>query len=222
MTRCILLNTWAVHLADGQLDPRFCLSGWLLALPLLVWALRNTREDQHAKVALFSAVFFLGSLIHIPTPFGVRAHLLLTGLLGITLGPASIPAIAAGLTLQSIFFGHGGISCLGLNLLVVGIPSLIGGIAFNFNSVSKKILFPFGEIQINQRFAGFLIGFSGVIFAVCLQIGILFLAGTTRWTPQIIATPIIYLPLAIAEGLICSGVTHFIFLVQPEFFPSTK
>src|SRR5262249_25418481 len=80
--------------------------------------------DEIPRAALFAAVFFVASLIHIrvgPT----SVHLLLNGLIGLTLGWWACIVIPAGLVLQAVLLGHGDISTLGVNSCVLLAPALL-------------------------------------------------------------------------------------------------
>ena len=73
---------------------------------------------------MLSAVFFVASLVHIPIgPTSV--HPLLNGLMGIVLGWAAVPAILVALLLQAVFFGFGGITVLGVNVVNMAVPALV-------------------------------------------------------------------------------------------------
>ena len=101
------MTLFAVHISDGVLTTPWLAGGFALAW-LMVWAgWWKLREDEIPRVALLTAAFFVASLIHIrvgPTSI----HLLLTGLVGVLLGPRAALAIAVGLLLQVLLIQHGG------------------------------------------------------------------------------------------------------------------
>jgi cobalt/nickel transport system permease protein len=82
--------------------------------------------DDLPKVAVVTSAFFVASLIHFPIP-PTSVHLLLIGLVGALLGVASFPSVALGAALQSLLFGYGGITALGANAIMMGVPALIAG-----------------------------------------------------------------------------------------------
>lgn len=72
-----------------------------------------------------SAMFFIASFIHIPIgPTSI--HLILSGLIGAFLGFNAGLAIFAALLLQALLFGYGGITVLGVNLLMIASPAVLG------------------------------------------------------------------------------------------------
>ncbi len=86
-------------------------------------------QAQVPKASLLTAAFFVASWIHIPTPLA-SVHFVLNGLLGVLLGWFAFPAILIGLLFQAVMFQHGGLSTLGVNALVMGIPALIAHLVF--------------------------------------------------------------------------------------------
>lgn len=120
---------WALHIADGILEPVWLVGGFLLAGALAFLGTIRLREEKIPQIALLTAAFFVVSLIHIrigPT----SAHLLLNGLLGVILGRHVALAIPIGLCLQAILIAHGGFSTLGVNSCVMVIPALLVGALF--------------------------------------------------------------------------------------------
>ncbi|PKF49271.1 hypothetical protein AT251_20130 [Enterovibrio nigricans] len=98
----------------------------------------NTRKTPQA--ALFCAVFFVASLIHLPAFLTASSvHLILSGLMGITLGWAVFPAVAIAILLQAVFFGYGGILVLGVNVFNIAFPALLVGLAFRKFALNKGL-----------------------------------------------------------------------------------
>ena len=118
-----------MHIPDGLLPPSVCISGYAITGGITWFSLRliNRQPDyqqQIPKASLLTATFFVASLIHIPIPpFSI--HLVLNGMMGLILGYYAFPAILIGLLFQTIFFQHGGLSTLGINAVIMGVPSLI-------------------------------------------------------------------------------------------------
>src|SRR5438067_1946013 len=115
---------WAVHLSDGILQPQWQWFGFGLAGLLMLLGAWRLREEDLPPTALLAAAFFVASLIHVkvgPT----SAHLLFNGLLGILLGRRAALAIPAGLLLQALLLGHGGVLALGVNACVLVLPALV-------------------------------------------------------------------------------------------------
>ena len=118
-----------MHIPDGLLPPSVCIYGYAITGGLTWFSLRQINrqpdsQQQIPKASLLTAAFFVASLIHIPIPpFSI--HLVLNGMMGLILGYYAFPAILIGLLFQTIFFQHGGLSTLGINGLIMGVPSLM-------------------------------------------------------------------------------------------------
>src|SRR5438270_8175548 len=113
----------AVHIADGVLTWPWIVAAFALAAALVAIGCTRLAADEIPWLALLTAAFFVGSLIHLPLrPTSV--HLLLNGLVGVVLGRRAGLAVAVGLAEQAVLIGHGGFSALGVNTCVLTLPAL--------------------------------------------------------------------------------------------------
>src|SRR5512147_1701100 len=111
------------HLVDGVVSTPVIMAGAALAVVGIAVGLRRIDSDRLPYCGLMSAAFFVASLVHVPLgPSNV--HLILNGLLGMVLGWAAVPAIFVGLLLQALLFGYGGITVLGVNTAIMGLPAV--------------------------------------------------------------------------------------------------
>jgi cobalt/nickel transport system permease protein len=113
-----------MHLADGILSGPVLAGSILLAAAGVARGLRRADSSQIPQMAALAAAFFVASLIHVPLGPS-QVHLLLNGLLGLLLGWGAFPALLVALFLQAILFGYGGITALGANTLIMGLPALL-------------------------------------------------------------------------------------------------
>jgi cobalt/nickel transport system permease protein len=120
----------AVHVSDGILTAPWWVGGFLVMGLLALFGAWRMRDEEIPRVAVLTAAFFVATLIHVPVPAGPRTHLLLNGLLGVVLGRRALVAIPVALFLQAALFGHGGLSALGVNACVMGLPALLAGLLF--------------------------------------------------------------------------------------------
>jgi cobalt/nickel transport system permease protein len=120
---------WAVHISDGVLSEPVWAAGWIAAFALVAVSTWRVRDDEIPRIGVLTAAFFVASQIHLPLG-GASVHLLLNGLLGVVLGRRAPLALAVGLLLQALLFGHGGVTTLGVNVTVYSIPALIAGLVF--------------------------------------------------------------------------------------------
>jgi cobalt/nickel transport system permease protein len=158
----------AVHIADGVLTWPWLVGGFALAAGLVLLGCTRLADDEIPRLALLTAAFFVGSLIHLPLgPTSV--HLLLNGLVGVVLGWRAGPAVAVGLALQAALIGHGGFSALGVNTCVLTVPALFAWGLFAALRRAAFLRHPLGR--------GALVAVSAVLWGLSLLVGFeLFLA----------------------------------------------
>ena len=112
-----------MHISEGILKAEIIIPAAVAAGVWVAYLLYRLNFKDIPKIACMSAIFFVASFIHIP--LGPTAiHLVLGGLVGAFLGVNAIIAIFVGLLLQALFFGYGGISVLGVNLLMIAVPTI--------------------------------------------------------------------------------------------------
>ena len=201
-----------MHISDGVLSETLAgqailAGGAVLALAGTVAGLRKMDYERVPRVAVLSATFFVASLIHVK--FGpTSAHLILNGLVGLILGWAAFPAFLIALFLQAIFFGHGGLTTLGLNTFNFGFTALVCFYLFNRcvrRARSKAALLA----------AGFAAGALAIVFAALLVAAELVITGEEF---EYIAGGIFFahLPVGIVEGLVTAAAVAFLRQVRPE------
>ena len=128
-----------MHVPDGILPPSVCLTTYAITGGVTWFSLSKINKEsnpqqQIPKAALLTSAFFVASLIHLPIPpFSI--HLVLNGLMGVILGFYAFPAILVGLLFQAVFFQHGGLSTLGVNAIIMGIPALFAHQIWSFRQL---------------------------------------------------------------------------------------
>ncbi len=120
---------FAVHLSDGVLGTPWWVGGWGPAAALVALGCWRIGEEEIPRIGVLTAAFFVGSQIHLPLGGAVSVHLLLNGLVGVVLGIRAGLAIAVGLLLQALLFGHGGLTTLGVNVTIYAVPAVLAGAA---------------------------------------------------------------------------------------------
>lgn len=206
-----------MHIPDGILPLGLTLGGWACAAGLTALSLNRIAKlpDPRAampRASMMTAVFFAASLIHIPVP-PTSVHLLMAGLMGAMLGWYAMPAILIGLAFQALMFGHGGLTTLGVNGVIFGLPALA---AFGFTRWLGGVAHPAAAALVS-----FATGAGAVLLAVALFTGIL-LAGLPAHLDAaaergaIFALALAHLPLVLAEGLIVAAVVGFLRRTSPE------
>ena len=194
-----------MHISDGVLPTAVALGTSAVSAGILLWSLRRTPADDLPKVAVLTSAFFVASLIHLP--FGpTSVHLLIPGLVGALLGPSAFLAIALGLVLQCLLFQFGGLTAIGANLLLMGLPALLAGLVFyHFKGRSKK----------QRILVGALCGGGATIFSALL-LALLLASGGEDFIGVAKLALIAHIPVVLIEAGVSAMVVSFLLKVKPE------
>ncbi len=118
-----------MHISEGVLSAPVLIGGAIGGAALLAAGMKKMPWEHLMTTALLSAAFFCASLVHLNIGLA-DVHLILNGLLGCILGFAAVPAIFVALCLQALLFHFGGITTLGVNTCIMGLPAILSAWAF--------------------------------------------------------------------------------------------
>ena len=212
-----------MHIPDGILPVPVSAAGYAATAAVTWYSLRKIgqKEDPRQdipKASLLTAAFFVVSLIHIPVP-PTSVHLILSGLMGVLLGYYAFPAILIGLFFQAVMFGHGGLTTLGVNAIIMGLPAIVAAYIFRLRRLGKK------EGLYKDGTFGFIAGFVALGLSVAMFVVILI-----TWLPTdlntaversaIFTLAIAHLPLMLIEGVITAFIVIFLRRVRPAMLSS--
>lgn len=193
------------HIPDGVLSVPVLLGGAALATGGLALGLRRLDERDIPKIALFAAVFFVVSLFAVPIgPSSV--HLLLSGLMGLVLGSAAIPAVLVGLLLQTVLFGFGGLTSLGVNVVDIAFPGVLLALA-------ARPAIDRAPPALAALLAAAVAGFAVLGTAGCVALALALSSADFVPTARVVA--LTYLPLAVVEAIVTGVVVSFLLKVKP-------
>lgn len=125
-----------MHIPDGFINAPVSLGAAVIAGGAVAVSLKKSRgqlDSQTAPMAGLAAVFiFAVQMMNFPVAAGTSGHLLGGALAAILIGPyAAILAMTVVLSIQALVFADGGLSALGLNILNMGVITvLVGWITF--------------------------------------------------------------------------------------------
>ncbi|AWX32431.1 cobalt transporter CbiM [Methanosphaera sp. BMS] len=133
-----------MHIGDGYLSLPIDIITYIIAIVALYFAFKWSRENLDEKyiplLAVLAAGIFAIQSFNLPVPFGSSGHLLGAALVAIIFcSPyAAIIVLSVVLILQALFFGDGGITTLGANILNMAI---VGGFVgfYGFDFLKDKI-----------------------------------------------------------------------------------
>lgn len=226
-----------MHISEGVLPAGVLAAGWVVLIILLIatiWWSRKRLGNISEKVpliAVVTAAFFVACLFKVPVP-PTSLHLVLSGLVGILLGPLSLICIFIGLLLQALLFQNGGITVLGVNSVVMGLPAIIAWLVYKALSKKTKTSISAGlasafSIFLSTLLLAAVFYVSGITFG-----GLAVLAETvsevtilSKISTALVNSPfgltvflllLMNLPLMIIEGIISAFIVPFIKKVKPE------
>ncbi|MDY6804497.1 MAG: cobalt transporter CbiM [Cyanobacteriota bacterium] len=214
-----------MHVPEGILSSQVCITGYAITSLTTWYSLREINkqpnpQEQIPKASLLTAAFFVASTIHIPIP-PASVHLVLNGLLGTVLGYYAFPAILVGLFFQAVMFGHGGMSTLGVNGIIMGVPALLAHQIFVLRHVFRKRLDEKMSSSISAFFAGATaVGLATVIFFLLVITNIPSDWDLATERTAMYGLMLAHLPLMVIEGIFTAMVVSFIQRVKPEILPS--
>ncbi|NEP61408.1 MAG: cobalt transporter CbiM [Symploca sp. SIO2G7] len=208
-----------MHISDGILPASTCILGYATTGGLTWYSLRQIHhtpnpQESIPKASLLAAAFFVASWIHIPVPPS-SVHLILNGLLGAVLGYYAFPTILIGLFFQAIFFQHGGLSTLGVNAVMLGLPAILAYHLFQLHYLIDK------DNRMVIGISAFIAGAGGLGMAtliyVALSISSVFTGiGAEAQQTVIYGAFFAYIPLMVIEGWFTAAVVLFLQRVKPE------
>lgn len=196
------------HIPDGILSIPVLVGGGVAAAAGVALALRSLDDERIPETAILSAMFFVASLLAVPAgPSSV--HLLLSGLMGLTIGLATFPAVMVGLLLQALLFGFGGLTTLGVNTLNIALPGVVFG--WLFLPLVRRLP------PASAGVAGFFCAALSVAGTGC-GVALALALSSSDFVPSAKIIGATYLPLMLGEGLITGFAIAFLKRVRPETF----
>ncbi len=120
-----------IHIPDGVLPPWLWVTGWVVALALVTVASRaSERADVRRKVPLLGAISALMLVAMSSEVVPIAYHINLTVVAGVLLGPVLSVVAAFVVEILLAMLGHGGVTVLGLNTLIVIAEMVFGWALF--------------------------------------------------------------------------------------------
>lgn len=200
-----------MHIVDGALSAPVLAAGAVLSIAGVAIGLRKLDYNQLPQVGVLSAAFFVASYIHLPLGFS-SVHLILNGLIGLTLGWVAFPALLVALLLQAVFFGFGGFLVLGVNAFNIAMPAVL------VFYLCRK-----GLQSTNQRTVAIwgVVGGAGATCATTLFVALSLALSGDAFLLAAKVTFIAHIPIMIIEGFVTGAAVVLISKVKPELLGIT-
>ncbi len=208
-----------MHIPDGILPTEVAVAGYATTAALTWVALRriNQGDDPQAgvpKAALLTSAFFVASWIHIPVP-PTSVHLVLNGMLGVLLGYYAMPAILIGLFFQAVMFQHGGLTTLGVNATMMGLPALLAYHLFQARHVLRL------DGRRGTGAFAFVSGAGGLMLGALIAMALLITTipahlDMNAERDAILTLTLAHAPLSLIEGAFAAALVLYLQRVKPE------
>ncbi len=202
-----------MHVGEGILAPEVVAVSWAGAAVAIGVGVKRMKPEAMPRVAVLAAAFFVVSLIRVPVG-PAAAHLVLNGVMGVMLGWCVFPALAAALLLQAVFFGYGGLTSLGANVLIMGVAAAAArGVFVIGRSCGEPLAATAGR--------GGLAGASGIVVGMALLAGALAASGR-EFSGAVAVLVAAHLPVAAIEAAVAAAALSFLARVAPELLPAGR
>ncbi len=199
-----------MHIVDGALSVPVLAGGAALAAAGVAVGLRRMDADRLPQVGVVSAAFFVASLVHVPVGPS-NMHLILGGLAGVVLGWTAFPALFVALLLQAVFFGFGGVTVLGVNLLVIAGPAVLCAGLFGPGIRGRAL----NTAMVMGGLAG-----AGSIAMTALAVGLALALSGDAFIPAAKLAFIVHIPVMAVEGALTAAAVVLLRRVKPELLAS--
>ena len=195
-----------MHISDGVLPTPVIVSGFVVTGVWVAVSARKLDADDMPRVAVMSAAFFVASLIHVQTGM-TSVHLLLHGLVGIVLGTQAMLAILMGLTLQALLLQHGGVSTIGINTCIMGIPAVLVGWGYRSLGTHRTVRF---RVLLASALTAVAVILSAVVASLAL------LSAGSDFETVVGIFLVSHIPIIVIEAFVTGGAVSFLLKVKPE------
>ncbi|NPA16088.1 MAG: cobalt transporter CbiM [Deferribacteres bacterium] len=195
-----------MHISEGVLPVTTLALGWGATACGLYIGFRKLDYHRMPFVAFLSAVFFIGSFVHVPLgPTSV--HLVLNGIVGMLLGWASFPAMFVALFIQALLFQFGGLLVLGVNTLNMAAPAVVVHYLFrDWLRSGDGVKFVLASV----------LGASGAVLMSAVMVGLELMSCGGEFRNAALLVFAAHIPVAVVEAVVAFFVFSFLRKSRPE------
>jgi cobalt/nickel transport system permease protein len=207
-----------MHVPDGFIDAPVSVAAGVVAVGAVAVSLKGARRELDERTAplagLDPAFDFALQMLNFPVAAGTSGHLLGGALAAILVGPCTgILCISVVLLMQGVLFADGGLSALGVNIVLIGIVPVLVGYGI-FRALVK--LLPRGRRAVTAAtFAGSLVSVPASAAAFTLLYGL----GGIAEVPLgkvLVAMVGVHLLIGLGEALITTATVGSVLAVRPD------
>ncbi|MCL1890742.1 MAG: PDGLE domain-containing protein [Coriobacteriia bacterium] len=204
-----------MHIPDGMLDPKTFGTLWAGGAGSIGyaswWIRKNLDGSKIVLMAVLAALIFGLQMLNFPIAAGTSGHFAGGALAGILLGawPACI-VMSAVLLVQALFFGDGGITTLGANIVNLGIIAPFVG-AFIYE-LFQRVRSGYAS-KIAGAFTGAFVAVVVSSAAVALE---LWASNNAQFFAALGAMTFWHTIIGVGEGIITAGLIAYVAKVRPQ------
>jgi len=211
-----------MHIPDGFFPISQAIVYWIIALVFIAlslrWAKREMSEEKVPLVAVLAAGIFAIQTLNMALPIsvipgGVSGHVVGAALAAIVLGSpfAAVFILTLVLVLQGIFFGDGGITAMGANIINMGV---LGGFFGFYTYRSVNTVFH------NRFCAAFIAGWISLFIPAIVCAVELAVAGTLPPAFGLVTMGVYHAVIGIIEGGVTAFALSLIIHARPDIVGS--
>ena len=180
------------------------------------WVRTHLDRSKIVVMAVLAAMVFALQMLNFPVAGGTSGHFGGGVLAALVLGP--LPAslvMSAVLVVQAVFFGDGGITTLGANILNMGVIAPFVGWAVN------RLLCKIRNSKRSRIAWAALAAWFGVLMPACAVAVELWSSGSANFLVVLAAMGFWHAIIGIGEAIITAGVIAFILNAKPDLLDET-
>jgi cobalt/nickel transport system permease protein len=206
-----------VHVPDGFFEPAMAAAAGVVTVGAVAISVKKAGAELTDRTiplaGICSAFIFAAQMVNFPVASGTSGHLLGGALAAILLGPwLAVLCLTVVLVVQGLLFADGGLSALGLNILLIGIvPAFVGWALW---SGLRSVLRSRRAIPVAAGIAaGVSVPVSAAVFAALFVVGGAADLDTGALFAAMVGTHVL---VGIGEGLITGGAVAFVLSVRAD------
>lgn len=207
-----------MHIPDGFINAPVSLAGGVIAAGLIVVSVRKAAaglDDRQVPLAgLVAAFIFALQMLNFPVAGGTSGHLLGGCLAAVLVGPwVGSLAMSVVFIVQALVFADGGLTALGLNIVLMGYTTCFGG--YGIFLLIRKLL-PANRSAVVTASA--IAAWCGVVLASVVFVGYYALGGQGGAPLGTVAVAMIgvHMLIGIGEAIITGLTVGAVLATRPD------
>lgn len=213
-----------MHVPDGFVDAPISLAAGALATAGVALCLREARrelDERAAPVAGLAAAFvFAAQMINFPVAGGTSGHLLGGVLAAVLVGPATgALCVTVVIAVQALLFADGGLTALGVNVVDMGLVTVLVGYA-----VFRGLVHVLPDRRSSVIGAASVGAFVSVPASALAFTGFFAVGGTVSVPLDTLATAMVgvHLAIGVGEALITGATVASVLAVRPDLVAGAR